>query len=98
MGYPQCSPIANFGMPPATGAVWDGPNQTSHDNVAMQKLIWLLPVDDVIILTVYYVKTHCNARQSGRILEKDGKTVRSHVERIQSRLLSLQSDNSAHII
>lgn len=81
MGWPNSSPITNFGMPQNrtmdTREVWIQTNgEMERLNNAINRLC---PTDRTLIHT-YYVKTPCSYRKTAKLLHSSDKTIKAHLE------------------
>jgi hypothetical protein len=81
MGYPKTSPIANFGMPPSTGNVWDSTSEQDwSDAEELHMLLKRLGDGEFALLVTYYVDTHCSYRKTGKAIGATHKTIKGWLE------------------
>lgn len=81
MGWPNSSPITNFGMPQNrtmdTREVWI---QTNAEMEKLNEAISRLSATDKTLLHTYYVETPCSYRKTAKLLGSTDKTIKAHLE------------------
>ncbi len=95
MGYPKTSPIANFGMPPSTGNVWDAASEQDwSDAEELHMLLKRLGDGEFALLVTYYVDTHCSYRRTGKAIGATHKTIKGWLELVLMKVERMMVDKT----
>lgn len=95
MGYPKTSPIANFGMPPSTGNVWDSvSDQDWSDCEELHLILKKLGKGEFSLLVTYYVDTNCSYRKTGKAIGATHKTIKGWLELVLVKVERMMVEKS----